>query len=79
MLVFVYGPTRHQWVQEFLEELQIKCLRLVLPVVLGRDFNLIRKATDKNSSRVNYSLIFFNDFIATNKPREIKRGGLRFT
>lgn len=43
-MVTVYGPTQHNLSHVFLEELHNKCQSSVLPVVLGGDFNLIRKA-----------------------------------
>lgn len=61
-------------------KLHNKCHSLVPPLVFRGDFNLIRRAEDKSSSCINYSLVDkFNNFIVVNKLMEIKRGGPRFT
>lgn len=79
-LIVVYGPAHHGLAPSFLQELNQKCKQTNLPKVLGGDFNLIRRAEDKNSSNLNFPLIhLFNDFIAENKLLEIKRGGPRYT
>ena len=67
-IVNIYGPAQHHMTQEFLEELQSKCSNTSIPMVLGGDFNLIRKLDDKNSEHVNLNLMKqFNDFISENK------------
>ena len=79
-VMVVYDPANHEFSKIFLEELDSKCKRTTLPLVMGGDFNLIRDAGHKNSSNLNFSLMnTFNEFISDNKLFEIKRGGARFT
>jgi hypothetical protein len=42
----------------------------------GGDFNLIRRAEDKNNDNLNYSLMdWFNMFIDLHKLQELRREG----
>lgn len=76
----VYGPAQHEKAQEFLEELSLKCERVILPLLLGGDFNLIRGVNEKNSGRGDAKLIrAFNSFIEKFDLREIYRGGGGYT
>lgn len=57
-----------------------KCKRVILPLILEGDFNLIREEGDKNSSYLNFSLMnLFNEFISHNKLIEIRKQGTRFS
>jgi hypothetical protein len=40
-VIVVYGPTHHDKSEVFLEEVRSKCQKIVLPMVLGGNFNLI--------------------------------------
>lgn len=43
MLVNIYGPAHDDRKLEFLEEIQNKVLSSEFPILLGGDFNLVRK------------------------------------
>jgi hypothetical protein len=48
-VVVVYGPTQHTRFVAFLGELEQKCQKAEVPLVIGGDFNLIRCRTDKSN------------------------------
>lgn len=81
-LLVVYGPAHHDlrsfwgnWTRSIMILIYLCCWG-----VGGWVVNLIRKAEDKNSNCVNFSLMEkFNEFIANNKLLEINRKGSRFT
>jgi hypothetical protein len=76
----VYGPTDHSRSIVFLEELEEKISRCQQPMVVGGDFNLIRRAEDKNNCNINWPRIhLFNDCLARLDLREIIGTGARFT
>ena len=77
----VYGPANHELSEIFLMELEQRCCQITFPlVVVGGDFNLIRKETDKSSGQGNKLLMnMFNSFIERCQLREIKRVGSRYT
>lgn len=78
--VTVYGPMNHDLSVAFLKELGDICGQIVLPIVIGGDFNLIREITDKNSDNIDFHLIEqFNAFIGDFHLRELKRSGQKFT
>lgn len=80
VMVTVYGPVDHGLSREFLEELGTVCSQSLLPIILGRDFNLIREEDDKNSETVSFQLMdIFNEFIGTYQLRELKRSGQKYT
>jgi len=53
-LVVVYGSPYDEGKESFLKELHSIMESWQGPVILGGDFNLIRFASDKNNSRINY-------------------------
>lgn len=60
----VSGPADHSDSGEFLNELNQFCSHIVLPLVIGGDFNLIRSDKDKNNDNINKGLMdAFNSFI----------------
>ena len=76
----VYGPANHELSEIFLMELEQRCCQITFPLVVGGDFNLIRKETDKSSGQGNKLLMnMFNSFIERCQLREIKRVGSRYT
>jgi hypothetical protein len=78
--VLVYGPADHSRTGEFLEELEAEVTNCRLPLVVGGDFNLIRRREDKSNEVVCWSRIRrFNDAIAAMALRELNRAGARFT
>jgi len=51
-----------------------------MPVMMGGDFNLVRKVEEKSSVNVNVSLMdAFDDMINTTALRELQRSGSRYT
>jgi hypothetical protein len=78
--ILVYGPADHARTGEFLDELGAEVRACNLPVVVGGDFNLIRRASDKSNGIVNWPRVrHFNDVVAALALRELHRVGARFT
>jgi exonuclease III len=78
--ILVYGPADHSRTEDFLGELEREVTATPLPVVVGGDFNLIRRLQDKSNEVVNWPRIRrFNDAIAAMTLRELNRAGARFT
>lgn len=51
-----------------------------LPIMLGGDFNLVRKAEEKSSGNADPHLMeAFNDMINVTSLRELHRSGSRYT
>jgi exonuclease III len=79
-LMNIYGPAHDDRKLEFLEEIQNEILDLDLPIVLGGDFNLVRKVEEKSSGNVDVHLMdAFNDMINNSNLRESFRSGSRYT
>jgi endonuclease/exonuclease/phosphatase (EEP) superfamily protein YafD len=51
--MLLYGPTDHARIPEFLGELEQEVSKCRLPIVVGGDFNLVRRAEDKSNGVVN--------------------------
>jgi len=80
MLFNIYGPAHDDRKLEFLEEIQNKVLSSDLPMMLGGDFNLVRKVEEKSSGNVDVHLMdAFNDMINSTSLRELHRTGSRYT
>jgi len=76
----VYDPAQHDLSRNFLAELDEICNKRNLPVIMGGDFNLIRKESEKSSDQYNHLLIAqFNDFIGNHQLREVTRVGSKYT
>lgn len=76
----VYGPAQHQLSGDFIQELSSFCCELVLLVLMGGDFNLIRNNNERNQGVGDPHLMkLFNDFIGNFQLREIFCSGNRFT
>ena len=54
-VIIVYGPADHSRSASFLEELHRKVSAATLPVVVGRDFNLLWFTEDKRNSHINFA------------------------
>ena len=80
-LISVYGPAKHEFSPNFLDNLTRRSENATLPILLGGDFNLIRSSADKKTGGGEIRLMnLFNDFIERCDLREIhRRGGSRFT
>jgi hypothetical protein len=80
MLLNIYGPAHDDRKIEFLEEIQNKVLSSDLPMMLGGDFNLVRKVEEKSSGNVDGHLMdAFNEMINVTSLRELHRSGSRYT
>ena len=79
-VVVVYGPAQHDLSRNFLAELDEICNKRNLPMIMGGDFNLNRKESEKSSDQYNHMLIAqFNDFIGNHQLREVTRVGSKYT
>lgn len=79
-LLNVYGPAHDDRKRDFLEELQNKVQSAEHPVLLGGDFNLIRRIEEKSSSNVDLHMMdAFNNMINNTALRELQRSGNRYT
>jgi len=79
-VVVVYGPAQHDLSRNVLAELDEICNQRNLPMIMGGDFNLIRKESEKSSDHYNHLLITqFNDFIGNHQLREVTRVGSKYT
>jgi hypothetical protein len=77
--ILVYGPADHSRTEDFLGELEREVTSSPLPVVVGGDFNLIRRQHDKSNEMVNWPRIRrFNDVIAAMALRKLNHAGARF-
>jgi exonuclease III len=60
----VYGTAYEEHKQEFLDELSSLTQNNNIPIVVGGDFNLLRKVEDKNNGIVNFEWVNkFNEWI----------------
>jgi hypothetical protein len=79
-LVIVYGAPHEEQKLEFLTELAAFCHNLLMPYIVGGDFNIIRHSGEKNKKIVHsHSIDIFNSVIHTLGLREIFMHGGRFT
>lgn len=80
MLINVYGPAHDERKLEFLEELQTKVQSCDIPMMIGGDFNLVRRVQEKSSGNVDVHLMdAFNNMINVTSLRELHRSGSRYT
>lgn len=76
----IYGPAQHHLLADFIQELSGFCSGVILPVLMGEDFNLIRNNNERNQGSGDQQLMkLFNDFIGNFQLREIFCSGNRFT
>jgi hypothetical protein len=80
-VITVYGPSDHDWSMSFLEELDAKCQRLLLPTIIGGDFNLNNKdISGQDFGGGDQRLVdAFNSFIEKLNLKEVYRNGPKFT
>lgn len=79
-LLNIYGPAYDDRKLEFLEEIQAKVQSAEHPVLLGGDFNLIRRVEEKSNGNVNVHMMeAFNEMIDNTALRDLHRTGSRFT
>ena len=79
-LISVYGSTQLVQKSNFLSELVRICSKETLPIVIGDDFNIIRRPDEKNNDIYNDRWPFlFNAVIDTLNLREIEMSGRKFS
>ena len=79
-MVPVYGAAQEDKKSEFLAELVRMCGTESLPILVGGDFNILRKMEDKNNNNFNPRWPFlFNAIIENLDLREIDLSGRQFT
>jgi len=76
----VYGPAHDDRKLEFLEEIQSKVQSVECPMILGGDFNLVRRIEEKSNENVNVQMMeAFNEMINNTALRELHRTESHFT
>ena len=79
-LISVYGPAQVDFKSQFLSELVRVCSKETLHVIIGGDFNIIRRPDEKNNDNYNDRWPFlFNVVIDTLNLRELEMAGRKFT
>jgi len=79
-LISVYGPAQQEYKSHFLSEIVRVCSKEALPIVIGGDFNIIRRPDEKNNDNYNDRWLFmFNAVIDSLNLREIEMTGRKFT
>jgi hypothetical protein len=76
----VYGAAQDAQKPDFLAELVRMCDNQDLPMMVGGDFNIIRKREEKNNDNINARWPFiFNSIIQSLNLREIALSGRQYT
>ena len=79
-LISLYGPAQVDQKTNFLSELVRVCLKYTIPIIIGGDFNIIRRPDKKNNDNYNDSWPFmFNAVIDSLNLRELELSGRKFT
>jgi exonuclease III len=79
-LISVYGPVQVEQKSNFLSEVVRVCSKEALPIVIGGDFNIIRRSDKKNNDNYNDRWPFmFNAVIDTLNLREVEMLDRKFT
>jgi hypothetical protein len=79
-LVAVYGSAYDDHKQEFIDELEVICTNITLPILIGGDFNLIRDASEKNNQNIKQMWADkFNNWVNQFGLMEIKPSNRLFT
>jgi exonuclease III len=80
VLVAVYGAAQDEQKPEFLAELVRICEDEPLPMIVGGDFNIIRRKEEKNNENLNARWPFiFNAIIGSLDLRELTLSGRQYT
>jgi endonuclease/exonuclease/phosphatase (EEP) superfamily protein YafD len=78
-IMWIYGPADHSHSHTFLAEITNKINNMETPMLMGGDFNLIRRGRDKNNDNINWARVYmFNEAIGEWALREIPRTGARY-
>jgi hypothetical protein len=79
-LVVVYGPAQEDQKANFLAEMVNMCSREALPILIGGDFNILRRPDEKNKPNYNDRWPFlFNEVIDDLNLRELEMMGRNYT
>ena len=79
-LVNTYGPVQDEKKEEYLQELGGKIKECGWPMIIGGDFNLVRRVEEKSSGNVDVRfMVAFNDMIDDTELLKLHRGGSRYT
>ena len=79
-LVVVYGAAQDDKKPEFLAELVRICEGETVPMLVGGDFNIIRREEEKNNSNFNARWpVIFNSIIESLELKELELSGRQFT
>ena len=79
-LVVVYGAAQDEKKPDFLSELVRICEDETLPILVGGDFNIIRRQEEKNNDNFNPRWPFiFNAIIESLDLKEIELSGRQYT
>jgi hypothetical protein len=79
-LVAIYGPTQDNFKESFLSGLVNMCRHEALPIMLGGDFNIIRKPDEKNNDRFDHQWPFlFNAVMDSLDLWELEMSGRQYT
>ena len=80
VLVSVYGAAQEEHKSQFLSELVQLCENETLPMIVGGDFNIIRKPEEKNNDNYNPRWpLMFNAIIQSLELRELELSGRQYT
>ena len=76
----VYGAAQPAYKDKFLTELVQACSKEILPILIGGDFNIIRRGEEKNNANFDRHYPFlFNAIIESLDLRELRLSGRQFT
>jgi exonuclease III len=79
-MVAVYGAAQDEHKPAFLSELVRICEDEPLPMIVGGDFNIIRRREEKNNDNFNTRWTFiFNAIIESLDLRELSLSGRQYT
>jgi exonuclease III len=79
-LISVYAPAQEDHKSNFLSEMVRVCSKKILPIIIGGDFNIIRRRNEKNNDNYSYRWPFmFNAVIDALNLREIDLSGRKYT
>jgi len=79
-LISIYGLAQGELKSAFLSEMVRVCSKETLPILIGGDFNIIRKADDKNNDNyIDRWRFLFNAVIDALNLRELDLSGRKFT
>lgn len=77
-LVVVYGAAEPEFKYEFLADLVRICRDERLPILLGGDFNIMRRKEENNNNFDGWWSFIFNTIIETLNLREIELTGRQY-